>query len=615
MHHLPFDITRILRLSQIRRQVLTAARQLSQRAEINQGYAYRICNDWQNQFEWSLRSTLPDWRVMAAFRCIADFNAPLDKINEIFPPKPGTLLSEDFPKLISTYEACWRAYQQYLPDDQQKEKDLYSGKPTLAEAAERHFLDKLGECEPVLGGQAGNIVWLARCIGMEAYAYVSYLFKDFTRLPGKYPQLEQLNMLQFDSGGHHYSHLADLAGKDGVRTNHPPGRIEAPGGGSIVVAKSGRRLIYQFHGMRDLHQNARDPMAWDCVEFWLGSRLLSTEPICRKADKDKNDVTWPTLPFFCECTIDDDKRKLIVRLARAKEIKEAFRGQIDFAVIGGIDALFYDDWLGRDKALQARLQAVVEAQLQALADVGVRIGVEISGVPSPEYARLLQRLCQKGIVVALGINGLDELPPALNDHKLANEADLWFEPLDLPEPLQTEAKAIKEPGPHFEYLTYLRARTLAEFMGVRTLYAHTTTLDVILRRDADPGALLRAQLGDMMGKGLGLAALLQRAYGSEWLTTPDLDKLPMAINPEAMACLGQFASDFARYEGQAKAKDQLLHSGYWLSSSTNLYSLAVVPVMWPPVAENQSVPELPQKLNATGGGDMAFGAFFFLGGV
>lgn len=612
MRQLPFDIGSILRLSNVREQVLEATRVLHQQTGKGLGAAFRICNDWQSQFEWALRNSIPDWRVMAAFRCIADFNVPLDKINKIFPPKPDPLLPGDFPQRISTYEECWRAYQQYLEDD--PPKDLYSGKLKLAEAAETHFLQKLGECEPVLGGQAGNIVWLARCIGMEACAYISYLFEDITRLPDKYPQLKQLDILQFDSGGHYYSHLADLSGQDGVSTNDPLSRIKAPAGGSIVVAKSGRRLIYQFHGMRDLHQNAKDAMAWDCVEFWLGSRLLSTEPICREAE---NDITWPTLPFFCECTIAVKERKLIVRLARAEEIKATFRGQIDFAVIGGIDALFYDDWLKKDKALQARLQAVVEAQLQALADVGVRIGVEISGVPSPEYARLLQRLCQKGIVVALGINGLDELPTVLNDHKLANEADLWFEPLDLPEPLQTEAKAVKEPGPHFEYLTYLRARTLAEFMGVRTLYAHTTTLDVILRRDADPGALLRAQQGDMMGKGLGLAALLQRAYGSDWLTTPDLDKLPMAINPQAMACLGQFASDFARYEGQAAAEDQLLYSGYWLSSTTSghPYSLAVVPVMWPPAAENQPAPQLPQKLNTTGGGDMAFGAFFFLGGV
>ena len=45
------------------------------------------------------------------------------------------------------------------------------------------------------------------------------------------------------------------------------------------------------------------------------------------------------------------------------------------------------------------------------------------------------------------------------------------------------------------------------------------------------------------------------------------------------------------------------------------YSLAVVPVMWPSVSEEDSEATLPRRLNPTGSGDMTFGAFVLLAGV
>jgi hypothetical protein len=267
---------------------------------------------------------------------------------------------------------------------------------------------------------------------------------------------------------------------------------------------------------------------------------------------------------------------------------------------------------------------VATRQIEALAErCGIRIGIELSGTPIPAYAGALAHWCSRGLVVALGINGEDELPPMASD--------LQFRPeyRDLPRSLMAEAKDTEHKGTHFSLLTFLRARRLAEVMGVRTLYVHTNSLDFILRRNADPGALLRAQLADMQGKGLVIAALLQKAYGDQW--DRELRKIPPTVKPAAMVELMQFALDFSKYESgnperQENVYHRLLHSGIWLAPSSAGYSLALVPVMWPPVGEKKRAagaarrakpvePELPDKLNSTGAGDMTFGAFFYLGGV
>lgn len=184
--------------------------------------------------------------------------------------------------------------------------------------------------------------------------------------------------------------------------------------------------------------------------------------------------------------------------------------------------------------------------------------------------------------------------------------------------LLEEARNTGIKGDSLEYVTYLRARRLAEVMGVRTRFVHTNSLDLILRRDADPGSLLRAQVADMKGKGWVIAALLLRAYHSKWGS--QVERLPPAIMPEAMVRLAQFARDFANHEPldvrqRGPVRQRLLRSGIWLAPSANEYSLVVVPVLWPPISEKGAPPKLPKRLNTTGAGDMTFGAFFYLGGV
>src|SRR5262249_14452739 len=148
---------------------------------------------------------------------------------------------------------------------------------------------------------------------------------------------------------------------------------------------------------------------------------------------DADDLTWPAVPLFCECRIDTSSRTLVIDLVDEAQLESAIKGQVDFAVMGGIDAIFYDPWIRRSPELQARLLDVVEKQLRALATCGVRIGVELSGVPSREFAHFVRRLCAQDVIIAIGINGVDELPSVVGRPSLEKQLyEFWLDPQTVP---------------------------------------------------------------------------------------------------------------------------------------------------------------------------------------
>jgi hypothetical protein len=642
------DVKKLLLYRETEERVRDAAEKLKDIC--GPGKAYDLCQRWQERFEWALLGPVPAWAGLAAFRCIIDFTIPLGELTKILRliglPLTGKIKSDDqilekkfgsrkdFPKLIEDPENIWLAYYQYFV----KKRVLYSGKPTLTGRAQKHFLDKLRDehlgklFETSLGGQAGNILWLWSCIGADVLAYTPYLYRRLTGLK----ELASLEMVRLANGQFKSGRLGELASEAGVRKINRT-RIPAPSGGSFVVVRDANRLIYQLQGIFDIEQTT-PVMDWNRVRFVSGDGVeLTPKPVKQRS---RDGINWPPLPFFCECHIDDEKT-LVVKLASDGEIRRGFGGRVNFTIVGGIDAIYQNKWMqGRAPQLKARLSAEAERQLRALAGSGVRIGMELSGVPGPEYFHFLERLCRGGVIVALGINGVEELGDVVGHKGSLKQGlyNLWLDPNSLgrdPRGQQTDLSEARElrklaadakgGGSCFEYVTYKCALKLAEAIGVPTLYVHTTTLDIILKRNADPGSLLHAQLGDMMAKGLVLGALLRRSYGEQW--SDQIDKLPAAINPEAMKRLGAFARQFEDFEGAVGAADQLLEHGYWLGQGGG-YSLAVVPVMWPPASgmptpETQQDPtsggpkqwELPDKLNPTGSGDMTFGAFFLLGGV
>lgn len=628
MSTIPINIHKMLSSSKIPEQVLQATELLAKALgdnDVAKGHAYEICNTWQRRFETALRSEIPDWSGLVGFRSIIDFTIPIGENPEIFLPpfirdKIGSNILDEVrsKNLIDTYEKCLAAYILFF----EKSESIHSGKFTLSPGseAEKFFIQNLSKFYHVLGGQAGNISLLWRYIGANVISYVPYVYQDLVKLWDKYPELKVLKVIRFENGTYIIETL----------NNIPPGvlrsdgcRVDAPSGGSIIIVKDGKRLIFQFSGTRDLYMNPEKPMSWNKVQFKYDDKdLLEGGSL---TPNDNNDITWPSIPIFCQCIIDNNSKNLIIKPNNNEMIIKAFKGKVDFAIIGGTDMIFRDSWLQKDPKLQARLLTILEEQLETMASYGIRIGIEISGFPNRDYAHFIKRLCQRNIVIAIGINGVDELPDTVGKKIICDNQlyDFWLDPQSESKDLQDEIKDTKSQKEHFEYVTYLRAKKLAEATGVRTLYVHTMALDIILRKDADPGSLLRAQLADMMGKGLVIAALIKRAYGEKWLEVLK-ERMPLAIKPEAMVKLAKFAEDFDKYDGKEGTYGRVLHSGYWIAPNKNQYSMAVVPVMWPYIPETRTsenstkdnpVQKLLKGLNATGSGDMTFGAFFFLGGV
>jgi len=396
-------------------------------------------------------------------------------------------------------------------------------------------------------------------------------------------------------------------------------REPAPSGGGVLDSEKGARLIYGFNGVRVLDQgdNSRP---WDRVQYFYKGRALFETPFnpeefnTKHPDNQISQYSWPGIWMFSDCWIDN--RTFMIRFIEEDEIKNTFAGKADYAVLGGLNSIFYDPWLNCDTQLQANLRNIIKDQLKGLKEAGIRAGVEISGIPDREFALFIQDLCREDLIVALGINGVDELPKVTGKEILEKTKlfDLFLDSKKLDTKLQEAAEAITGASEHFEYITLLRARKLAQFTGVRTLYVHTLDIDLVLRKDADPGSLLRAQLGDIMSKALVIAALLKRSYGDSWASQLT-EKMPPAVKPQAMEKLCGFARDFEYFEGINNSADRILRSGYWISPQKENYSFASIPVIWPHISDDNPADALPERLNTTGSGDMTFGAFFFLGGV
>ncbi len=597
------EIKQLLAASSIRPQLRATVEALAKvlHGDAHQalGQAYTICDDWQQRFESALRLENPAWSVLAAFRGGVDFILDAQTLAELeqaaTPLADSPTPAQNLPKELSTLAECWQAYVQYF----KKGTDLHSGKFILkAPEVQNWFLARLGRLQPVLGSQAGNIVNLWQAIGAEAILDVPYLSQSLAELPIHYPKLRNLQLLLLANEHSELRPLADSQSLAGVCNNHGA-RVAAPTCAGFAVVEQGRRLSYMLPSLQVIEPQAGEPPTWREVQFFYQGEPLLEWPLPREV----NDPTWPAIPLFSHSQINAEAKRLEITLLDGKQLATALKNKVEFAILGGMDAIFRDKWLSRDRRLQTRLLKIVEEQLRALNDCGIRIGIEWSGIPHPNYVRLVERLCLAGVIKAIGVNGVDELPQIVGETFLQNELDqFWLDEREIP-------KAIRaKPTEHAEYLTFLRARKLAQVTQARTLYVHTLDLDVILRRDTDPGALVHAQLADLKGKGLVIAALLERAYQGQW--SEQLVKMPPALKPEAMPRLAQFAQDYETFEKTSNSANQILNKGYWIAASPSQYSVAVVPIMWPSAED-----AMPEKLNTTGAGDMAFGAFFLLGGV
>ena len=104
----------------------------------------------EGRTELALRSEIPDWCGLAAFRCITDFSVPLDLLDTVYPPRPNPVPRSAYDRLktanqVGALEDVWAAYDLFF-----EHKDtLHSGKLQLRGEAEAHFLQNLSACQPI----------------------------------------------------------------------------------------------------------------------------------------------------------------------------------------------------------------------------------------------------------------------------------------------------------------------------------------------------------------------------------------------------------------------------------------------------------------------------------
>lgn len=605
MARLPFDIVKLASAGGVYDQVRSAKKKLREKISTTvhagraSGLASIVVETWQERLVELLHSEIPEWGCLAAYRSIIDFKLDPEKVLFLKGLRVTQPTTVDVKPILSSQDELKTAYQEYFAC-----RDIHSGKFTVVDPVAKELIDGLDRSTAAIGGQAGNILWLLQCINGKPYGYVPYIPKRLQPIT----EIGEIPFLLFESTGSEWKPF------DKLPSVVPGSNEEPPYGASFVIAKNRKRMILQLQGFRVVRPNPKnepESLPFVEVEYRLDGKALAP-PI-----QIQNAKSWPQMPFFSFIFLEGTK--LVIDIAGEARIIKAFhRGDgslaVQMAVMGGLNAVFYDPWLKETSALRHRLAQLVEMQMRTLRDLGIRIGAELSGKPDRDFYEMLKRLCGNGTIVALGINGEDELPEITNVTKGKDgkdndpvSYDCYLDPNEIP--LEIRSKHLDKNACEFLYITYLRAKVLAEGLGVRTLYVHTNSIDMVLRRGADPGALATAQHAAFVGKGLVLAALMQKSYGATWLD--EMPRVPLAVKPESMVQLWCFAELFDKYTAKGSF-ESLLMNGLWLNPDREGYSVAVLPVIWPALEDQVN---MPPELNATGAGDMTLGAVFYLGGL
>lgn len=595
-----FDINSFMGVSAIHIQTEKAgealARSLANDPGRNEaGYAFTVCEAWQKRFELALSAEIPADRTgLAGFRCVPDYVIQYQDPLVVFPPKQSGSHPAGQSPLYDGDDA-WQVIDRFI-SRKEPWKKVPKQRVAVGSPLEQHMMNHLDACEPVLGGQAGNIAWLWHLLGTDPMVLVPYLAQDVVKVARSLPEMNRLRLGQFVDNCFQVNPLESaLIGVQRKPSSTSPARHPAPSGASVVLLDRADRLIFALDGFRDftIHENAQMPFHQVAISS-NGRQHTNLKSL------DEHDLTWPQVGLFCECWIEDSSQTLMISLVEGSALKNAVEGKVNFAVIGNMDAIFYDQWL-KSPGMREFLEAIACGQLAALKEAGIQVGVELGQIPTLGYLEFLRELCTQDIVSAVGINGEDDLPLLVESEAL-NIAQRLFDPHCIPVEIG-EANGFSA---HSEYLTYLRAQGLAKWLGVQQLYVHTNSVDLVIQHGDDAQRLYAAQQGIMIGKGWVIGALAKRCWPRDPLL--HIDRFYPAVKPEAMEKLAGFTRDFVRYQKLSEKNEiELLETGVWLAGDPAGYSMAAVPVLWP------SGPELPPDLNTTGAGDMSFGAFMLFG--
>jgi|GEM_PF-4148142 len=563
---------------------------------------HALYDTWQKRFEEEaiIKPIPPDRVGLSAHRVISDLTISSQDYEYLFSPVASSDPSHESDRTLEDakliIKKLRRARKKFAISKQTVKTD------TLLEISLTENLKKhKNQCVEMMGGQAGNITWFLHALGTDPLVYTPYISEEVMKVVADLEKMKdwlRVVSLQNDS---FEVHSIDKTPK-GIKSNFPDGfqLARAPSNKSVIVLKNLIRLIFAFDGFRDFSVSEESQMPFHVLQLQNGSMPLGTLPY----EDQKHKLNWPQLGLFCECRIDNDT--LIISLPDASSIIRNFTGNADFAVIGGMDAIFIDKWFFDQPTIQDYLTCAVQDQMLALKDAGLQIGVEISKPPDPNYFEFLCDLGRQNIINALGINGEDELSKWHDNEELSRKYPLFNSEL-LPTKWRKLAGEIEPDWKHFEYITYLRALGLVNYLGVKRLYVHTNAVDFILIRDATPTELETALDGCMQGKSSVMGALARRSWKEDYMNY--IDYFPPVILPAAMEKLVLLIDDLFHHAHMSQEDaSKMLETGLWQHIPGSRYSLAVAPVLWPAHPSN-----MPKALNTTGAGDMSFGAFMLFG--
>ncbi len=300
---------------------------------------------------------------------------------------------------------------------------------------------------------------------------------------------------------------------------------------------------------------------------------------------------WPFLPLFGAWQVEGET--FVFRLAEDDTLKQIAR-RFDYLLLSGLQGLGDPLFSLRDErgetpneAARHFIQQALRRHLRLLAQHGVRLHMEISGLTNPAAARQV-RDGIRGIVKSAGINQ-EELAQITGSPAFRKSA-FYLNPAAAP-----------AAGDFVQ--RYRRALHLAGAFDLDLLYVHGNDADLILMRGFPRGAVRQALLANLFAKGIVVLALLARSQPN-W--REEAARMRVSLKKEGFLALLSLADAIAgdrllvHPDERETALRQIAFSGYWFDRRPAGYSVIVAPVMWPP---------LPPTLSTAGAGDAVSATF------
>ncbi len=576
-----------------------------------------LVRTWEKRLILSLSQEVPRERVLCGFSCVEDTIYRLDQKEldafVVWAAKKMSLKPQAF-----VDEAAKRARAEKnsqggsLQDESHDLTDVLAAllhawqpgrsgmKPGLMTPTLRNRLDdfvalrrkkKKDAVLRLLGGASGNMANVLRKLGLPVAIHWAYHARDLAPLC---------------PDGLHRMTLED-------EKEYLPARIGAPG------HPKRRSIIFSYAPGLVLKPKPTSSLGWQPAKIdrqiyaypsyihaggrsWTNNIYLKEEPnrcvpIHDPGDKVLRRVGWPFIPLFGTWDIDDKKN--LVFSVSDDTLMKAVAEEFDYVMLSGLH-VFRDPLLnvkgprGGDMNKKARrfIQTHMKRQLRILAQHGVRLHYEVSGMSDPAVALQVQEAI-KGFVKSAGIN--QEELEAYTGTKAFKGTPFYL-------------KARKQ-AESFD-LRFQRARRLAQALDLDQLYVHGNDADLILMRGASRGAIRQALMADLFTKGIVVLALLERSLGEPgW--REEAARLSIVLKKDGFWALLELARHIARTHGKTpRAQDLILRdmafNGYWFNRNPDDYSAVVVPVMWP---------ALPSDLSTAGAGDAVSAAFAVLGRI